>query len=372
MNWPSLAEPEHSTRETSDWGFRSDDPRGALGGHVAYWCYWWNDETQARFEQAWGADADELADELADRYAFMWPWIVAEVLPARVPETEARIEELLAEEQLVRRTSETNPRTVLSTSSTWGAFHTVRKRRSWDPPSIRRCPTCEIEFYAGEVPIWTYRQFGPSRYCRGCCSGVRDGARKRWSRDLVIAAVRELAAASESIPNQAYVFQPLPLDAPEARRDRLMRAMRDMPSLETTKSVLAVSDWLGVLQASGLVDAGWRPSRGTWCRASDGHRCRSLLEKSIDDWFSTHKIAHECEPAWPAHPLLNASGRKRADWKLVDGSYVECVGMLKDATYFTKIKEKLTLAQALGIPLYLVTPSDLLDLGRVFKGLVGS
>jgi hypothetical protein len=46
--------------------------------------------------------------------------------------------------------------------------------------------------------------------------------------------------------------------------------------------------------------------------------------------------------------------------------------MLKDATYFTKIKEKLTLAQALGIRLYLVTPSDLLDLGRVFKGLVGS
>lgn len=357
-------------RESSSWAWVAEDPRGALGGSVKQWCFWWNEAAQAHFEQIWGADADEVADELADRFAFVWPWMIADVLPTRAPRTQARIEELLAEEGLILRTNGTNPLTVMSVSTTWGAFHTVRKRRRWDPPLFRVCPVCETEFFAGEVPVWTYRQFGPSRYCKGCCFGARDGAPGRHKRDSVIAAVREFAAASESIPKQAFAFELIPLDASEDRRDRLVRALHAMPPVATIKKVLRTSDWLGVLQATGIVGDGWRPSRGTWCRATDGHRCRSLLEKSIDDWLSAHELWHECEPAWPTHSVFNPSGRKRADWKLGDGSYVECLGMMTDSTYLAKVKEKQALAEAVGIQLYLVTPSDLLNLARVFAGLI--
>ena len=350
----------------TDWGFHADKPRGALEGAVANWCFWWTDGTQARFEEAWGEDADALADELADRYAFVWPWIIEDTLPTRAPLTQGRIEELVSYDALVQRTNGTNPATVLGVSTVWGAFHTVRKRRSWGPPSWRHCGACGQRFFGGEPPVWTYRQFGPSRYCTTCCFLVRDGSKGAWTSEGAISAVRELAAAAETIPPQAYAFQPVPLSAPVERRDRLVRALCAMPPLDTVKSALGADDWLGVLQAAGLVAAGWRPSRGTWCRATDGHRCRSLLEKSIDDWFSANGLAHDCEPLWPAHPKLNPSGRQRADWRLPSGAYVECAGMLEDPSYRKKIAKKQELARALGIDLYVVAPSDLLDLTRVF------
>ncbi len=350
----------------TDWGFHADDARGALDGAVANWCFWWNEETQERFERLWGDDADAVADELADVYAFVWPWMIEDLLPTRAPRTHARIAQLVAEEALVQRTNGTNPATVLRVSTFWGAFQTVRKRRSWEPPRLQPCGSCGQRFFGGDPPVWTYRQFGPSRYCTACCFSVRNGRKGEWGRESVIYAVRELAAAAESIPPQAYAFQPLPLTAPLEPRDRLMRALCSMPPSYVVKSTLGASDWLGVLQVAELVDAGWRPSRGTWCRAVDGHRCRSLLEKSIDDWFDANCIAHDCEPAWPAHATLNPSGRQRADWHLSSGAFVECAGMLEQASYREKMARKQELARELGIRLYVVAPSDLLDLAKVF------
>lgn len=350
----------------SDWGFYADKPGGALDGAVANWCFWWTDGIQAQFQEAWGEEADALADELADRYAFVWPWMIENVLPTHAPLTQARIEEIVTCPSLVRSAHGTNPKTVLSVSTVWGAFHTVRRRRQWSPPSWQHCGACGQRFFGGEPPVWTYHQFGPSRYCTTCCFLVRDGRKSSWTREGAISAFRELAAAAETIPPQSYPFQPIPLSVPVERRDRLVRALCAMPPLDTVKSVLGADDWLGVLQAAGLVASGWRPSRGTWCRAADGHRCRSLLEKSIDDWFSANGLAHNCEPLWPAHPELNPSGRLRADWSLPSGTYVECAGMLADPSYRKKIERKQELARALGIHLQIVAPSDLLDLASVF------
>ncbi len=350
----------------ADWGFHADGQRGALDGDAAGWCFWWTDDTQKRFEELWGDDADVLADELADGYTFVWPWMIVDLLPARAPLTHERIAQLVSEEELVLRTNGTNPVSVLRTSTMWGAFQTVRQRRSWDPPRTQACGSCGQPYFAGDPPLWTYRQFGPSRYCTACCFDVRNGRRGEWTRDTVIGAVRELAAAAETVPLQAYNLQQLPLSAPVERRDRLMRALCAMPPLDVVKSAVGASDWLGVLQAAELVDVEWRPSRGTWCRATDGHRCRSLLEKSIDDWLTANGISHECEPSWPAHATLNPSGRHRADWRLASGAFVECAGMLEQASYREKILRKQQLARELGIPLYVVAPSDLLDLRKVF------
>jgi hypothetical protein len=60
--------------------------------------------------------------------------------------------------------------------------------------------------------------------------------------------------------------------------------------------VLGQQDWLGTLRAAGLVGENWRPSRGTWCHVNDGHRCRSLLEKAIDDKFTANLIPHDRHP----------------------------------------------------------------------------
>ena len=120
--------------------------------------------------------------------------------------------------------------------------------------------------------------------------------------------------------------------------------------------------------AAEIVGDTWRPAWGTWCRARDGHRCRSPLEKSIDDWFASRDVAHECEPYWSAHPALNPSGRKRADWLLADGTYVECAGMIDQPDYAAKITLKRELADELGIPLIVVGPTDLHSSKRSSKG----
>jgi len=215
--------------QKADWAFYADDPRGALGGGVKYWCFWWNEETQVRFEKAWGPDADALADELADRYAFIWPWIIPDLISVRAPATQGCIEDLLGNRELIKRTKKTNPLTVLRTSTLWGAFHTVRKRRSWDAPRWQHCPSCGEKFHGGEPPIWTYRQFGPSRYCGECCFQVRNGNTAVQSGEEAVGAVRELAAALEMIPAQNYALQTLPISLPYERRDRIMRTLCAMP-----------------------------------------------------------------------------------------------------------------------------------------------
>ncbi|MDA8118435.1 MAG: hypothetical protein M0000_13830 [Actinomycetota bacterium] len=349
----------------TDWGFHAEEPQGALNGGVSHWCYWWNDDLKHRFTEAWGQDADELADELADSYAYMWPWFLGDLLSSRSPETAALVRSLLAaDEALLERTQQTNSETVFTMSVIWGAFETVRERRTWEAPRWRDCPICGERFYGGDPPIWTYRQFGPSRYCTSCCFKARSGDDSVRRKGDVIDALTRLSSACDTIPPQAFAFLRLPLDLSPERRDAIMRGLIGMPPQERVKKVLRAPDWLAVLQTAGLVDSTWRPSRGTWCRAKDGHRCRSLLEKSIDDWLTAHGIEHECEPYWPKDEELNPNGRQRADWRLKSGAFVECAGMLEEADYRQRFERKVELAKRHGIKLYVLAPSDLMNLGK--------
>ena len=355
-----------NSARTRDWAFYAGDPKGALGGSVAQWCFWWNERFQRRFAELWGPDADILADELADNYGYVWPWLIDRLLPTRALNSFANIEDLLSSPEFLARTNGTNRESVLSTSITWGSFHVVRGRRVWAEPQELTCPVCEKKFWGGDLPIWTYRQFGTARYCPKCCLDVRNGRSKKWNQEKVIESIRKLAAAQGSIPSQAYSFEVL-AGLSDGRRDLIMPALADMPNLPTIKKVLGVRYWLNALQKADLVGETWRPSRGTWCIAADGHQCRSLLEKSIDDWFSRNELQHECEPTWPMHPIYNPSGKRRADWLLPSGSFVECAGMMSDKDYLTKIKEKQLLAAEVGIKLYLVSSSDMLDLASIFE-----
>ena len=96
-----------------------------------------------------------------------------------------------------------------------------------------------------------------------------------------------------------------------------------------TRKSYAWTDWLA--QADLLTD-GFRTSRGVTVMAKDGHVCRSLLERQIDDFFYDHGIEHETEPHYPFDPELNVTGY-RADWKFPDGTFVEALGFPNDAAY---------------------------------------
>jgi hypothetical protein len=83
------------------------------------------------------------------------------------------------------------------------------------------------------------------------------------------------------------------------------------------------------------------------------------MERTIDDFFTVNGIEHEPEPNWPVHVEHNPNGRKRADWKLADGTMVEAAGLLSDVGYAARIEIKRQLARELAIPLIVLEPIEL-------------
>ena len=99
--------------------------------------------------------------------------------------------------------------------------------------------------------------------------------------------------------------------------------------------------------------------------AKDGHICRSLLERQIDDFFFDNGIQHETEPHYPFDPDINPDGY-RADWRLADGTYVEALGFTTNPVYMAKAERKISLAAWHQIPVLTVTESELPNLLNIF------
>ncbi|UOY03692.1 hypothetical protein [Blastococcus sp. PRF04-17] len=99
--------------------------------------------------------------------------------------------------------------------------------------------------------------------------------------------------------------------------------------------------------------------------ATDGHPCRSMFERHIDDFLHHRGIAHDIEPAYPRHADLNTTGL-RADWLLDDGTYVEALGMPDEPAYAAKVARKRELAEHTGIRLITLTVEDLTRLPEIF------
>lgn len=106
--------------------------------------------------------------------------------------------------------------------------------------------------------------------------------------------------------------------------------------------------------------------RGTICPAKDGCFCRSLEEVRIDDWLFENGFAHEKEPNYPKHPLLNKRGLKKADWK-VNEILIEYAGLLSDKSYKKRLEEKLKLAEIFQIQVIVLTQRDLNRLDEVLR-----
>jgi hypothetical protein len=140
-----------------------------------------------------------------------------------------------------------------------------------------------------------------------------------------------------------------------------------MRSAEEYKSKFG--SWLGALVAAGvLTDDCYPTGIGTRCLARDGHECRSLEERQIDDWLYAAGIPHKTEPLYPHHPELNPDQRSRADW-VVNGVFIEYWGLAGNREYDRRMRTKRKLAKASGIPLIEIYPHDLPDLRQKLDSL---
>jgi hypothetical protein len=336
-----------------DWSFRADDPEGGFNR------YGWGQADQARFDACWDEGATTLADGLIASYGAMWPWPMPLAALAGQPDFARRVMDL-AERRLVgqRHTYRDRPDSVFELAMMYGSFDRMRALRSWPHAPSLACPICGRVFSAGILSYWMLRQYGPPRFCNYCCVRARNGRAYKVGEE-VIAGLRSLAEAIEGIPEQSLAVNITLAGMPDDRRDRVMKGLIIAPRPAPAKSVLGPT-WLSVLQAADLVGDAWRPARGTYCLAADGHLCRSLAERTVDDFLTARGIAHVPEPAYPG-------STSRADWGLPDGTFVEYAGLLSDAEYRTKIDAKRTLARRAGVPLIVLVPEDLTDLARALR-----
>lgn len=336
-----------------DWSFRFDD---RVGGYNRYG---WNRADQAKFDACWTDEVTELADGLIAAYGAMWPWAMPRAATARAPAFAACVMDLATRRQIGQRhTYKKLPDSVYELAMMYGSFDRMRAIRSWPPAGELRCPICGRIFFAGVLSPWMLRQYGPPRFCNYCCVRARQG-RRYHTRNQNIAGLRRLAAAIDGIPEQAIHSTIAIVGLSNERRDRVMAGLIVGPDPTQAKAVLG-SPWLKVLQTAGLVGDAWRATRGTYCLAADGHLCRSLAERTVDDFLTARGIAHTPEPAYPG-------SNSRADWGLPDGTFVEYAGLLSAADYRAKIAAKRTLAAAAGVPLIVLVPEDLTDLERALR-----
>jgi hypothetical protein len=91
-----------------------------------------------------------------------------------------------------------------------------------------------------------------------------------------------------------------------------------------------------------------------------------MQEKAVDDFLHQHGIDHAREPLYPFDIQLNPNTRRRADWLLSDGTFVEMWGMPDDPTYAKKMCEKTELAARHRLQLIGLTSKDIGRLGEIF------
>lgn len=215
-----------------------------------------------------------------------------------------------------------------------------------------------------------YRSAELSPYCFDCVGDAREGAFVDHGFDeawcpAVLWSLNQLATLEFGGAPARDQLRTMPKDGPNADQlmlCRMLTARRGYAVPGGQRKVYSWTDWLG---RAGLLADGIRTSRGVTVMAKDGHLCRSLLERHIDDFFFDHGIAHHPEPRYPYDPDINPDGY-RADWRLGDGTYVEALGFTANPVYMAKAQRKIDLAQQHQIPVLTVTETDLPNLLSIF------
>jgi hypothetical protein len=211
---------------------------------------------------------------------------------------------------------------------------------------------------------------GGADLCSLCAEAVRYGSTYGFDKegDMVESvkwALRSLTSEFGGPPLRRRLSEPLRGDDRAISATSRMCLPYEFASTAGFKADAVRRTWTDWLREAGVITGDYRPSRGVLSIAKDGHKVRSLLERNIDDWFTSNAIPHQPEPPYPWHATLNTTGL-RADWELEDGTFVEAAGMLTDRNYAHKIALKVELAESLGLSLMVIGDSDLGRLPVIF------
>lgn len=93
--------------------------------------------------------------------------------------------------------------------------------------------------------------------------------------------------------------------------------------------------------------------------ANDGHKCDSVAEKIIDDWFYTRKIKHKRRVPYPEDSSLTADFVTENNW-------IEFFGLAGEIKEYDKLlKRKQMLSKKYKLQLIEIYPKDLFPVNRL-------
>lgn len=357
-----LETPDPPLPARRDWSWRADESQE--GGEGA-----WTAVDAELLAGVWTDDADATVRGLIDRWAWAWPELAHSAVTGHHPDVARALWSVGNDHPEHPRARDAFARRWVATALSVGLHEHYRQVVDWPDPVALDCAVCGRTF-APEVLSGWMRRYGRPRYCEACCCRARNGHDAPVTANVAAQAVQAVTDHLGFIPPQNVAAQADLLGLPDDdHRDVAMAALVALPTADRLVDGLGVEGgrgrWLRVLQAVGVVGDAWRTGRGTLCFAADGHPCRSLAERSVDDWMANHGVEHVVEPPWPTHPELNPKGRLRADWRLTDGTLVELAGMMDDEDYAQRMAAKAELAEVAGIRLVVITPDDLGRLGEL-------
>lgn len=243
-------------------------------------------------------------------------------------------------------------------------------RRLSEQGSYQRCLICGWVFRPCDLPDYLYLgEEDSADFCHTCLMRMfsmdqrghrvkRFYARKSSMRNALL----QLVELMGFVPPQDFRRIDTLRRVPRERRAEVILHLWKMRSAREYKEKFG--SWLEALVAAEVLDDGCYPTgKGTRCLARDGHECRSLEERQIDDWLCDEGIPHTIEPPYPYHSELNPNERSRADWE-VEGVFIEYWGLVGDREYDRRMRVKRELAEKSDIVLIEIYPDDLYDLSQ--------
>lgn len=233
----------------------------------------------------------------------------------------------------------------------------LRLDRKIRKPKWNKCPLCGQKFVEDSLPHPFMRRLGVNQldFCSPCLKELFFGisGNNGASKVDVIMFLRDLSNALQRIPSQTYGSLPDDfIDLSTKERLIVFKILKNRPTLERVKSLFG--SWMNALiEANLLNEDAQRMSRGIKCLAKDGHVCKSLGEKTIDDFLHARKIDHVKEPSYP-------TGNQRADFRVKD-ILIEYFGLKGQPDYDKRMKEKQRICKENGIKMISIYPSDVVS-----------
>lgn len=329
------------------------------------------DPSPALDDAVWPTEFDELVDKWIMEYSVHFSLCAALWCARNAPNLVSSVTAAIPDSPFVSK----DPQLALRRELDRQIFVRTRLRRDVPVEGQQVCPLCSELFWPSIRDSGSVVGHGLPRLCEPCADAPRverlygPALGGGWTNptlfdeESVIAAL-QFAAQTAGLLGPTKLARDVFVEH-SPYREVVYAAELCLPTHQQLRNVdgsRTMTDWLVV---ADLLDSGLRWTRGHSSVASDGHRCRSLLERQIEEFFIINGVEHVCEPDYPWHSTLNPSGR-RADWIVGNGVFVEAAGMLGDAAYAEKMEEKRRLADLSGIQLVVVTPEDLEQLADLF------